>query len=300
VTRTVWSFWSKPFEAFHHKAWISRKHHLLSWILSLRTAQHHYPDTSLVTDDAGAHLLLSRLGLRFETVSLALNDLKAEDPHWWCLGKLYAYRSQQQPFIHIDNDVFLWHELPVGLVTSPVMAQNPERFVYADGAYRPDRWEAALLAVNAPLPPEWLWYTRRRGNEAVGCGIVGGTDYNFLAHYAEQAIKMVRDTQHRKAPLEAGEIVGCNILAEQYLLAACLHYHRMAQTSRFAGLRINYLFDSDQDSAARIDQLGYTHLIAGAKQNAEIAERLERRVSRDYPREYATLMSCIDASPASV
>jgi hypothetical protein len=267
----------------------------MSWILSVRTAQQHYPDTLLVTDDAGAHLLVDRLGLGFGNVSLELNDLICEDPHWWCLGKLHTYRAQRQPFVHIDNDVFLWRELPASLVASPVLGQNPERFIYGQGAYRPDRWEAALTSADASLPSEWLWYTRRHGNEAVGCGIVGGTDNDFIAHYAEQAIHMVRRTQDCKASLEPGEIVGCNILAEQYLLAACLHCHRMGGSSRFAGLRINYLFDPDQDNTTEIGRLGYTHLIAGAKQNSEIAHRLERRVSRDYPAEYARLTSCVDA-----
>jgi hypothetical protein len=296
VIRAVWSFWSKPYTAFHHKAWISDRHHLLSWILSVRTAQRHYPDTLLVTDDAGANLLVNRLGLRFGNVSTDLNDLRKEDPHWWTLGKLYAYRSQRQPFIHLDNDVFLWRGLPDHVTKSVVFAQNPERFIFGEGAYRPDRFENAMRVANGRLPPEWRWYTHRRGNVAICCGIVGGSNNDFLAHYAEQAIQMIQHLRDRPEQLEATERLGCNIVVEQYFLAACVYYHQLTPKSRFHGVNIDYLFESEADSFMNAEKLGYTHLIAGAKKNLEITERLERRVRQEYPEDYSRLASCLEAA----
>src|ERR1700730_8204794 len=63
-----WSFWSKPFYAFKGRIWREPVHHLLAWGLSLRLARKHYPETHLVTDEAGAELLVERLGLSFTHV----------------------------------------------------------------------------------------------------------------------------------------------------------------------------------------------------------------------------------------
>jgi hypothetical protein len=291
VIRAIWSFWSKPYIAFHHNAWISEKHHLLSWILSVGTAQKYYPDTLLVTDDTGEELLVNELGLHFRNVSLELNKLGAEDPHWWTLGKLYAYRSQRQPFIHIDNDVFLWKGLSRDIIKSPVFAQNPERFTFGEGAYRPDLWEDAVKAVDGALPCEWTWYTHRRGSVAICCGIVGGCNSEFIAYYADRAIHMVQHGQNKRALAKSIEKLGCNILVEQYFLAACINYHRLRPDSPFLGIDIKYLFQSEEEIGINAEKAGYTHLIAGAKRNVEIAERLERRVNQEYPEQYQRLAS---------
>src|SRR5436190_8301115 len=200
--RAIWSFWSKPYTAFHHRAWLSERQHLLSWILSLGTAQKHYPDTLLVTDDCGAELLIGQLELPFRTVSVELNELDRDDPHWWTLGKLHAYRSQRQPFIHIDSDVFLWDELPQDLATSQVFAQNPERFYFGGDRYRPELWETAVQALGGTLPSEWTWYTSRKGNLAVCCGILGGCNSEFINDYASQAIHMLQQQPNRRSLTE--------------------------------------------------------------------------------------------------
>jgi hypothetical protein len=109
----VWSFWSKPFLKSQKSMWCSEKQHLLSWILSVQQARKFFGKTVLFTDDYGAKMLVDGLQLDFDVVSTALNTLNDHDPKWWALGKIYTYGSQNDPFIHIDNDVFLWKRLPV-------------------------------------------------------------------------------------------------------------------------------------------------------------------------------------------
>jgi hypothetical protein len=79
----------------------------------------------LVTDDAGARMLVDGLGLQFTRVSTELNALAKHDPDWWNLGKIHAYHLQMEPFVHIDSDVFLWKRLPPRLEHADVFAQNP-------------------------------------------------------------------------------------------------------------------------------------------------------------------------------
>jgi hypothetical protein len=283
--RAIWSFWAAPFEQRHHEVWPSPLHHLCAWVLSTETARRHYRPLALYTDDAGARMLVDGIGLAFDEVHTTLNALSSHDPGWWALGKLYAYRAQTEPFIHIDNDVFLWKALPEHLSTAPLVAQNPEFFVPGDSYYQPEVFEAAIDPSDGWLPHEWRWYRtsglRQRGD---CCGIFGGTRTDFIQHYAAQAIRLVEDPSNQQTLGNIEGKIGHNILFEQYLLGACVEYHRNSRESQYRDVSIDYLFGSideafDEECASR---LGYTHLIADAKRNVDLANRLEARVRRDY------------------
>ena len=288
VMRAVWSFWPRPYHADCHWLWVSERHHLLAWILSVETARQHYPETILYTDSAGARLLVDALELPFRQVSTTLDALADSDAAWWNLGKLHAYRDQEQPFLHIDSDVFLWRPLPRELAAGAVIVQNPEEFAF-DGCswYQPGPMATVLRAAGGWLPEEWTWYAARRVGTALCCGILGGSRVDFLRHYAELAIRVMEHPANRTA-LSTEEKVEHAVLVEQYLLAACLAFHAARPASPFNGVQPRYLFptaDASRDpEAAR--RAGYTHLIGAAKADPMLARRLEARVERDYPQQY--------------
>jgi hypothetical protein len=190
--RAVWSFWSKPFQAQRRHSWPSERHHLFAWVLYVETARRHYPDTWLVTNDGGASVLVDQLGLPFTHVSTTLNALAHHDPEWWALDKIYAYRMQEQPFVHIDSDVFLWKPLPERLERADVFAQNPEPLSW-NTSYDPERLEHAIQGTAGGwLPDEWQWYRRARDRRAECCGIFGGNRIDFINRFAEASIPVAR------------------------------------------------------------------------------------------------------------
>jgi Family of unknown function (DUF6734) len=282
--RAVWSFWSKPFFAFKGRIWREPQHHLMAWGLSLSLARRHYPDTLLVTDKAGKALLVDRLGLAFGEVSTDLEALRDADAGWWALGKLHAYSLQDRPFVHLDTDVFLWKPLPAGVADAPVFAQCPE-FHPPDECCGPRDIEAVFARHGLPLPVEWEWSQSRQlpGFREENCGIVGGRRVDFIHHYATLALKLARDPHHREAWRELPDKSGYNMMLEQFLLAACLDYHRFHPDSPCRGVHIRYLFPSwadafDPNKAARA---GYTHLLGDAKGHPAVMQRLERRTQHE-------------------
>jgi hypothetical protein len=294
MMRAVWSFWTKPFEAQYHSLWLSPLHHLLSWVLSVQTARRHYTRTALLTDDEGARLLVDRVGLQFDEVSTELNALHAHDPGWWTLGKVYAYRAQTEPFVHVDSDVYLWKPLPERVASAPVFAQNPEYF--DEGfPYRPDSLETTLAEGGAIwLPAEWVWY-RSDGMRPRGecCGLFGGQHVDFIRHFAEQAIRLVEHPDNQPGWSKVDDKFTKSLLYEQYFLSACVEYHRAHRASPYHGVEIRYLFNSVRESfqTERAAQLGYTHLLAQTKLNKEVMALLEERVKRDHPDYYERCVS---------
>ena len=288
--RAVWSYWSRPRQAQGAHTWLAERFPLFSWVLSLETARRHYPQTALVTDSAGARMLVDGLGLEWGSVSTALDALHASDPLMWALGKLYAYRAQEEPFVHVDADVYLWSPLPARVAGAPVFTQNPEPLTGDTFFYRPQLVEDALLAEpEGWLPAEWGWYLRSgvplRGD---CCGIFGGTQVEFIRHYAGQAIRMVEHPANRRAWSRVMHRQLDMISVEQYYLAACVEHHARTPGSPFAGVRMEHLFATLDRAYApgEAKAAGYTHLIAGAKGEREVMERLEARVARDHPDAY--------------
>ena len=193
-----------------------------------------------------------------------------------------------EPFVHIDSDAFLWKPLPYELTSAPVFAQNPELFG-PEATYFPERLECALSQGGSVwLPAEWVWY-RAAGVKQRGecCGIFGGQNVEFINHYARQAIRLIEhpDNQAGWANLD---LTKQNTLVEQYMLAACIEYHRRHENSPYHGVAIKYLFGSvwDAFNPDLAEQKGFTHLVVDSKRHPEIAARVEQRIKRDYPEHY--------------
>lgn len=238
-------------------------------------------------------MLIDGLGLEFDSVSTELNVLENHDPNWWALGKIYTYRLQTEPFIHIDSDAYLWKPLPVNGETA-LFAQNPDYFVVGASYYMPERFEAVIRNIPGGwLPKEWKWY-RSSGyaQRTEWCGIFGGSQIDFIRYYANLAIELVEHPANQTAWLNLSAAIERNILVEQYLLSACVEYYRNQADSAYRELDIQYLFNSVDDAfnPQKATEAGYTHLVAGAKQDQEIASKVERRVMKDYPEEYERCM----------
>jgi hypothetical protein len=295
--RAVWSFWSAPFVAHYRHSWARPVDHLLSWVISVKTATRHYPDAMLVTDSPGRRLLVDRLGLPFTAVSTELDALDGRDVAWWMLGKLVAYRLQTGPFVHIDSDVFLWNRLPPHMTDSPVLAQNPEYHQRAD--YGIDELGATLRENDGWLPDEWEWASALDHIVRVeNCGILGGQDAAFLHHYAMVALAMVQCEANQEALRSFSVGFWHNCAVEQFLLAACIGFHAARSGSPYYGVRVAHLFPSwteanDTNYAGRV---GYTHLMGG-KRIPAAGQRLAARVQRDWPAFYRRCERLADVLP---
>jgi hypothetical protein len=285
--RAVWSFWSKPFWAHKGRIWREHRHHLLAWWLSLKLARRHFAETQLVTDTPGKAMLVDRLGLEFDDVRTDLDGLRDADAGWWALGKLVAYRLQQGPFVHLDSDVFLWKALPPSLTAAPVLTQCPEIHTWDDPWCTPRQIESLFERHQLRLPVEWDWassvdtHTFREEN----CGIMGGHRVDFIRHYAQTAIRLIQDPAHRGAWAEVTNIPVLTIILEQYVLSACLEYHRIDPRSPYRGVTVRHLFPSwpeayNPDLSARV---GFTHLLGEAKCHPVVTQRLELRAAQMDP-----------------
>lgn len=298
--RAVWSFWSKPFYEGRGRRWREPVHHLLAWGLSLRLARSHYPETILITDSPGKTLLINQLGLSFAHVSTELDRLHNEDSGWWALGKLVAYSLQDKPFVHLDADVFLWRPLPGSITTAPVLAQHPENYHQADQWSGPRIIEDAFEREALRLPVEWEWSRSLWGQHfrEANCGILGGMNAGFIQYYARLALDLVLNPRHSTAWASISNKDSLNQIMEQFLLSACAEFHRSDPESPHRGVYLRYLFSSIEDAMDphRAARAGFTHLLGDAKQDANVAHRIEQRTQRE---DMAFYQHCVRVSRSS-
>ena len=164
------------------------------------------------------------------------------------------------------------------VAVAPVFAQCPEYFPRVQRR----SWEIERALGDAHLPVEWRWAVSRDDVfiREENCGIVGGNRVDFLRYYAQTAIDLVLRPEHARA------WTGCvksNTVIEQFLLAACVDFHRFHPDSPYRGVRVRYLFPSwdDASNPANATRAGFTHLLGDAKSHPLVGRRIEARVRRD-------------------
>lgn len=238
--KLVYSHWSSP-----RSMTVDLR---ITFCLSVLVASRRYPRIELITDSTGARLV-ERLQLPFTGVRTDLDHLDVS-PLAWASGKLMAYSLQEEPFIHLDQDVFLFRRLPERLHMAPILAQSPE----PRGMYDVALAHAPLDLVRGMTLPSDDW-------GAYNAGILGGTDVGFLHDYARRALDAIRTvcTFH---PVTM-------TMYEQAFLA---------RAARDAGKRVEVLMQDDSEA----ESLGYTHLM-NAKQRVECMSRVRRRLEREDP-----------------
>ena len=170
--------------------------------------------------------------------------------------------------------------------------------------YQPQEFIAFVQSIKGGwLPEELVWFYRNfSAQRAECCGIFGGNDLNFIHYYANTGLKLIEHWDNHTAWSQLENKTVHMVLVEQYLLSACIEFHRHQSDSPFANVQMDYLFQSVEEAfdPLRSQTAGYTHLIGDSKRDPDLAERLEKRVARDYPKTYERCLHYLNARIANI
>ncbi|MBQ9706100.1 MAG: glycosyltransferase family 2 protein, partial [Paludibacteraceae bacterium] len=251
----------------------------MSQTLSCLTLRRLYDRVELYTDRAGYQLLIEELGLPYTDVHVELDRMNAYPSALWAIGKIYAYSMQQEPFIHVDNDVFMWNRLPRFVEEASLLAQNNEvGIAFNDVHIRDVLSKADVLPRCMSRIPDTC--------EEANAGIIGGSDTDFFGRYARQAFEFVDKN------------LGCldrlrypfyfNTVFEQYLYA-CM--------ARREGKKITYAFDNVDahfTQVCRFDKMPqpgwYVHACGVYKKIPAVGGRIAARLQHEFPDYYGRVV----------
>lgn len=249
-----------------YMSWSSRGYKQLSknsldykmFKLSLHLLRLQFAEVILITDCLGQECLKDLPFTRIET-SLD-NKIPGDYQLMWALSKIVAYKEIVQkgdPFIHIDNDVFLFGRLTHHVLYSPLITQHKETKI--NNIYGVENFINAI--------PNKYYFNSKQIDYCANFGIFGGTDLEFIDFYATEAMKVALDPENKQA-LCRPEVnhFHPSVMVEQYYF--CL-------LAELFDKKISYLLGEDFKEDSK--KVGYTHLW-GAKTNSDIdvQEKLDK------------------------
>ena len=171
--------------------------------LSAVTIREHFDDFVLITDSAGRRMA-EQCRLPYTSI-VEVGDSFGSDPSFWIHSKLHAYKNAGGPFVHFDNDLFLWEPLPKAYLEADVFAFHSETFLW--GRY--EQYRTALESSGLSLPKLHEKFPSSR--MPVNMAVFGGNDHESIAHYAGYVLEYLDDhegfldaTPAQKEALEFG------------------------------------------------------------------------------------------------
>jgi hypothetical protein len=274
--KVIQSFWSqnKPDVINCSFGWMAPQYNWLSWILSANQLAKYY-EVELYTDQKGYEVLIEKLQLPYTKVHVVLDELNHYHSDLWAIPKIKAYSLQQEPFLHVDGDVFIWEPFPEALMGAGLIAQNME----STTLYYKNMWDEIKPKLEY-IPTEMDKYVYGINNSACNMGIIGGHDIDFFQTYAATAFEFVDRNQAVWHNINGFNF---NIFYEQLLF----HEQAMIQ-NRTVDFLIdgitednNYVGFGDFDKVPK--QKTYLHLLGVYKTNMRVSKMMEAYVIKEYP-----------------
>jgi hypothetical protein len=292
--KIVQSFWSGPKLLANEKnalaipaGWISPEYHWMSWALSCLQLTKYYDRVELVTDEPGRRLLIDTLGLPYSSVSTALqnSELNHLSPKLWAMAKIYTYGLQQEPFLHVDGDIYIAAPFSKQLMSSPIITQNPELDLptYAISLQHIEHYATYL-------PPSLVQDRQHTTSVlAYNAGILGGTRLDFFREFKQEAFNFIKQNEAIMPQLLLDECF--NTIPEQYLL------HTLAQER---GVPIVCLFEEPVTEIQQFEQfvdvqsfphrINYIHLIGAFKKLKGFYDFVANTLRQEYPAYYYKIL----------
>ncbi|MEW7290537.1 DUF6734 family protein [Aquimarina sp. 2304DJ70-9] len=285
--KIIQSFWTKP--AYHNSddtnarfngGWPNQKNAFYSFALSALTIDKFYSQNELYTDQRGKELFHDLLELPYSKIHTKLDSLNDYNPKLWALGKLVACADQKEPFIHLDNDIFIWDKVSYEIDNYDIIAQNVEEdFPNYSKAF------GYMLTNFESIPQELIHSFYKNGKIlAHNAGFIGGKNFDFFQELKNKAFNLIETNTHHLKNLDIGIF---NTIFEQQL------GHALTENKN---LKVQYLFEEVAPNFAEIIDFSsvpvsskYIHCIGYAKKSVFACEQIEARLSYHFPEYYKHL-----------
>jgi hypothetical protein len=265
VKTALYSFWSKPFlakaEFKTFGEFNTKEDFLLSWSVSVKLARRHFTKVILVTDTWAWKNLFEPLGLPIDEVKIILDDINYTTD-MWSTAKAYAIMEMDDPFVHLDPDVYLWSGLNKEILESKVFAQSREGKwdPYQNQLYS-KRSDDYHMNFEGACKYFDNFHAENLEHLAYNTGVVGGNDLEFLKKWAHNMISLVNLYDSK---IQSNEFVG-----ERYLAVVWIEQSLLRAMEIVDEYHIKVVLEDPN-----IEQDHYTHLCGSAKKEEEYIESL--------------------------
>jgi hypothetical protein len=284
--KIIQSYWSLPslgsdkdIYGRSNGGFIDARFNYMSWALSCLTLKRFYKNVELITDKKGKELLIDTLNLPYTNVTVCLDELNHYHPKLWAIGKIKAYQLQDEPFLHVDGDIFIWKAFGNdNFHRNPLIVQNMD---YAYSWY--DSMLNDIESFFEYIPQEIIEnYTIRKDITAINAGIIGGSDIDFFQRYTHEAFEFVNRNINCFEKINIGLF---NNVFEQYLFYA-MAFKQNKPIMPFLNLKPHEEFTDAMNFHLLPNIKSFIHLIGYAKDSIYACEQVEMRLRYEFPDYY--------------
>ena len=250
--KAVFSYYNTTGNILNPRHYLNAEFFLLSWVLSTNLAKQQFNEVELVTDSESAKFF-EKLKLPV-SIKTDLDNLNYNKIHW-ALGKIKAYEIQDKPFIHIDDDIFLFSNLEDRIKNASIAFQNKEGDEWFDNCYR-----ERLNRLKETTYP----------NYAVNMGLYLCNDLEFNKEYCKQSFEFVN--KHNELIIESPDAGYYSMIFEQFIAAKVIEQMKIKPEY----ISLNHIKEEYY-------QQKYVH-IWGSKKDEWWFNKVKERVQLHYPK----------------
>jgi len=269
----------------HSFGWAAPEYHLMGWALSCLQLHKLYGKITLYTNTQAENLLIDVLQLPYTDVHLTHDKLNLIHPDLWALPKIYTYSLQQQPFLHIDGDVFVFESFDSDLLKGELIAQNIEE--ETDNYYAPVQKEM-IRYFNYFPPCVQRDFMSGIPVQACNAGILGGNNIEFFHDYAALAFEYV----HKNAEvLKYVNVNRCNVFFEQHLFYALAKEKEIPVNVLIEGIIEDNGYRNMGDFYDVPFNRSYLHLLGEFKKDEYTCIQMASKLRELYPDYYEQIIA---------
>ena len=273
-------------DPFHDPfGWVAPEYHLMSWALSCLQLHKIYGNITLYANSKAAYILIDTLQLPYTKVHLAHDELTLIHSDLWALPKIYTYSIQEQPFLHIDCDVFVFNQFDCNLLNAELIAQNVE--VATEDYYAVTQKK---LMRYFTFFPSCVKRDFESGIPVQACnaGIMGGNNISFFSDYSATVFDYVNNNAEK---LQYVNVSMFNVFFEQHLFYALAKEKGIPVNVLIEGIIEDNKYKNMGDFHDVPFNRSYLHLLGHFKRDEHICIQVAAKLKELYPDYYERIVA---------
>jgi len=242
--------------------------------LSVELAKQQFEKVELVCNSTGKSLLIDQLQIPFTSYNVALDQFDNKlDPDHWALAKMYSYSIQNEPFLHIDTDVFIFSKIPQEVLQKDLIFQNKEMLdIHGGYLVSLEKYRKLRSKLQSSAVKDNVQY-------AYNCGVVGANNLDVIKQWYSLASSFVEGEEYKTFWEEQEDKHRFNHFFEQYFIACLVDQNKELSVESLLG---DLLIDRGHYSYSNKEFL-YTHLWGEVKRDRKILQKVYSRLLTSFP-----------------
>lgn len=260
--------------------------HWMSMALSCSLLKKHFGFVTLYCNQSAKEIIVDQLKLPYDEVVI-IPDFMEDFTNLWALPKIHTYSCQNEPFIHVDNDWFMFDKLDDNLLSAPLIGQNIE---YDDQNHHRLIINGLIdIGVKFPLEIQNVLDIGEILN-VTNAGVIGGMDISFFKVYVKEIYDFINVNYGKLINIDCHTGI-LNSIYEQLFYYEFAKIHNIDISYCTPGEKLSTTFDWMQIDFTNTRKHGYMHLIGNLKKDINAFRFVSMFLGSKFPELHANILS---------